>query len=69
MKILYKEIDNALTGEVVRLELSAEEYAGVEEQRLAATALKAAEAQTAIDKAAILAKLGLTADEAKLLLS
>lgn len=68
MEILYKEIDNALTGEVVRLELSAEEYAEVEEQRLAATALKAAEAQAATDKAALLAKLGITADEAELLL-
>ena len=69
MEILYKEIDNALTGEVVRLELSAKEYAEVEEQRLEATALKAAEAQTAIDKAALLAKLGMSESNLKTLLS
>ena len=65
----YKEIHNALTGEVERLELTAEEYAELAERQAAQVARQAAEAQAATDKAALLAKLGITADEAKLLLS
>jgi len=65
----YKEIDNALTGEVERLELSAEEYAELAERQAAQKEREAAETQAVIDKAALLAKLGITADEAKLLLS
>ena len=65
----YKEIDNALTGEVERSELTAEEYAELAERQAAQVARQAAEAQAATDKAALLAKLGITADEAKLLLS
>ena len=69
MEKAYKEIDNALTGEVERLELTAEEYAELAERQAAQVARQAAEAQAATDKAALLAKLGITADEAKLLLS
>jgi len=43
--------------------------ADVEVAEAAAAAYKAAIAQAATDKAALLAKLGITADEAKLLLS
>ena len=69
MEKSYKEIDNALTGEVERLELTAEEYAELAERQAAQVARHAAEAQAAADKTALLAKLGITADEAKLLLS
>ena len=65
----YKEIDNALTGEVERSELTAEEYAELAERQAAQVARQAAEDQSATDKEALLAKLGITADEAKLLLS
>jgi hypothetical protein len=65
----YKEIDNALTGEVERSELTAKEYAELAERQAAQKAREDAETQAAIDKAALLAKLGITADEAKLLLS
>ena len=65
----YKEIDNALTGEVERSELTAEEYAELAERQAAQVARQAAETQAATDKEALLAKLGITADEAKLLLS
>ena len=68
MEKQYKEIDNAETGEVERLELTAEEYAELAERQAAQKAREDAETQAAIDKAALLAKLGLTADEFKTLL-
>jgi hypothetical protein len=63
------KIHNVETGEVIERELNAEELAQLAvdqakaEQELEAKAAKAAE------KAALLAKLGITEDEAKLLLS
>jgi hypothetical protein len=69
MEKQYKEIHNAVTGEVERLELTAEEYAELAERQAAQVARQAAEAQATTDKAALLAKMGITADEAKLLLS
>jgi len=68
MEKAYKEIDNALTGEVERLELTVEEYAELAERQAAQKEREAAEAQAVIDKAALLAKMGLTADELKTLL-
>ena len=49
--------------------LSVEELAQRDESIKQSAAAKAAAAQTATDKTALLAKLGISADEAKLLLS
>ena len=60
---------NATTGEEIEREMNAEELA-VYEADLLAHKTKQEETQNAeADKAALLAKLGITADEAKLLLS
>ena len=63
---------NCETGEVVERELTADELAQREADAKAAADLKAAEdadkAAKAVEKAALLAKLGITADEAALLL-
>jgi hypothetical protein len=69
MEKQYKSIHDAVTGEIERLELSAEEYAELAERQAAQKALEDADAQAVIDKAALLAKLGISVDEAKLLLS
>jgi hypothetical protein len=59
-------IHNVTTGEIETQEMTAEQIA----QRETDDATKnAAEAQKAADKAALLTKLGITDDEAKLLLS
>lgn len=60
---------NAETGEEVIREMNAEELAQWDKDMAEAEARKAAEEQKAADKAALLAKLGITEDEAKLLLS
>ena len=67
MEKQYKEIDDAITGKVERLELTAQEYAELAERQAAQVAFEAAEAQAATDKAALLERLGISADEAKLL--
>jgi len=68
----HKKIYNAETGEETFIELTAEEIkiAEAEEAALLAEVEKrnAAQAAKDADKAALLAKLGITADEAKLLL-
>jgi len=68
-----KIIVNCETGEVTELELTAEEVAQREADAAAYAADKAAEEQAAADKAtakaALLTKLGITADEAALLLA
>ena len=68
-----KIIVDCTTGEVQEVELTAEEIAQREADRIAFEAEQAAKeaeaAKAAADKAALLAKLGITADEAKLLLS
>lgn len=68
-----KIVVNCETGEVQEIELTAEEIAQREADRLAFEAKKAAQeaeaAAKAEAKAALLAKLGITEDEAKLLLS
>jgi len=68
-----KRIINVETGEVIDRELNAEEIAQQEIDEanyLAAKAISDAEAQAKADaKAALLARLGITAEEATLLLS
>lgn len=51
------------------LEFTAEEYAQAQLDKLEADAAVQAAEKAAADKVALLAKLGITADEAKLLLS
>ena len=62
-------IHNSETGEIIDREMTAEEMAIVEAQKAKDDATQAAIAKAEADKAALLAKLGITADEAKLLLS
>ena len=59
---------NLETGEVTEIELTAEEIAELSALRAETEAKLAAEAQKATDKAALRVKLGITEDEAKLLL-
>jgi hypothetical protein len=63
---------NCATGETIERELTADELAQREADAVAAesdrVAQEAEAAQKAAEKAALLAKLGITADEAKLLL-
>ena len=59
-------IHNVETGEIETRDFTAEELAEAETQKAAQSQ---AENQAAADKAALLAKLGITEDEAKLLLS
>jgi hypothetical protein len=62
-------IHNVETGEIQTREMNTQEFAQYQaDQELEATKA-AAEAAKAADKAALLAKLGITEDEAKLLLS
>lgn len=60
---------NATTGEEIEREMNAEELAVVAANELAENQRLAAEATKAAEKAALLERLGLTQDEAKLLLS
>ena len=60
---------NATTGEIIEREMNTEELAQRETQRAKAEAEAEVEAQKAAEKAALLTKLGITDDEAKLLLS
>ena len=62
-------IHNAETGEVITRDANAEELAQMQADKATNAAYEAAKAQQAADKAALLARLGLTEDEAKLLLS
>jgi hypothetical protein len=70
---MFRIEHNVETGEIVTIELTAKEIAELEKEdaiRLAEEAKrdKAAE-EVAVSKAAILDRLGITADEAKLLLA
>jgi pyridoxine 5'-phosphate synthase PdxJ len=74
MEKQYKQIDNAITGESERVELTAEEYAELEQRQKDATEAEAmqseAQAKAEADKAtaqAKLAALGLTTDDLKAL--
>jgi hypothetical protein len=70
MKITEKEF-NATTGEttITEREMTAQELAEFNAEIAAEAARQAAEAQKAAEKSALLTKLGITDDEAKLLLS
>ena len=62
-------IHNSATGEIIDREMNAEELEIAEASKATGDALLAAKAKAEADKAALLAKLGITADEARLLLS
>ena len=62
-------IHNAETGEVIEREMNATELAQLEADKADAVLVREALAQKAAEKSALLAKLGITEDEAKLLLS
>ena len=62
-------IHNAETGEITTREMNAEELANYEADQAIESARLEAEATKAADKSALLNRLGITADEAKLLLS
>jgi len=62
-------IHNVETGEIIVQPMNADEIAIVENDRLETEAMLAEKAQKAIDKAALLERLGITDREAALLLS
>lgn len=64
-----KLIHNIETGEIIEREFNAAELAQWELDKAQTMATQSAEAAKAAEKAALLAKLGITADEAALLLS
>ena len=63
------KIHNVDTNEVIEREMSAEELAQRKADQAAVAAEATAKAEAAATKAALLAKLGITEEEAKLLLS
>ena len=69
MTKLFKTIHNVETGEITQVELTAEDLAVKAVDEAEVEIKKAKQIQAEADKAALLAKLGITADEAKLLLS
>jgi len=68
-KMLKKKTVDALTGEEIIEDLTAEEIAIVEAAQAEAEIKNQAHVQKEAEKAAVLAKLGLTAEEAAALLS
>ena len=62
-------IHNVETDEIIEREMTSEEFKIYEIEQQAEADRKVAQAKAVTDKAALLAKLGITADEAKLLLS
>jgi hypothetical protein len=60
---------NTTTGEILERQATTQELAQQKIDQAEAKAEAEAEAKAAADKAALLAKLGITADEAKLLFS
>ena len=62
------KIHNAETGEIIEREMNAEELKQWNKDKANADAELAKIAKAETDKAALLVKLGITADEAKLLL-
>ena len=62
-------IHNAETGERIEREMNAKELAQLEIDKANSAIQAEAKAKAEADKAALLARLGLTEDEAKLLLS
>ena len=63
------KIHNAQTNEVIEREMNAEEFAQWESDQAKAAVEAQAKAQATAAKAALLDKLGITEEEAKLLLS
>lgn len=63
------KIHNTETGEIIEREMNAEELAQWETSQAEIAAEAAAKAEAAAAKAALLNKLGITEEEAKLLLS
>jgi phosphopantetheinyl transferase (holo-ACP synthase) len=61
-------IHNAVTGEIIEREMTSDELAQFEKDKIEDATRAAEQAAKDADKAALLAKLGITADEAKLLL-
>ena len=61
-------IHNLETGEIITRDANAEEIAQIETDKVANAAYETAKAQQAADKAALLARLGLTEDELKTIL-
>lgn len=66
--MLMTKIHNLETGEVIEREMNAEEFAQWEADKAAQEARDKADAAKADEKAALLKRLGITEDEAKLLL-
>jgi uncharacterized membrane protein YqiK len=62
-------IHNVETDEIIEREMTSEEFKIYEIEQQAEADRKSAKTQAEADKAALLAKLGITADEAKLLFS
>jgi hypothetical protein len=69
MSDIFKISHDLETGEVTEIKLTAKEITEAAKQDQEAIARAEAEATKAAEKAALLAKLGITDDEAKLLLS
>ena len=63
------KIVNATTGEEIEREMNAEEFAQYEIDQARSEAVRAEEAAQAAAKAALLERLGITAEEAALLLA
>ena len=61
-------IHDLITDEVIDREMNDAEFAQYEADKAASVAYEAAKAQQAADKAALLARLGLTEDELKTIL-
>lgn len=61
-------IHNAATGEIIDREMNPDELAQAAKDKEAAEAKAAAEAEAAVKRQELLDRLGITADEAKLLL-
>lgn len=66
LTIKYHDVE---TGAEIQREMNAQELAERQIRQVADAELVAAQTQKASDKAALLAKLGITEDEARLLLS
>jgi hypothetical protein len=62
------KIHNVETGEIIEREMNAEELAQLEADKAKAEAEAQAKAEAAVAKAALLSKLGITEEEARLLL-
>ena len=62
-------IHNIETGEIIEREMNTDELAERQTRQAANAKLETTEATKAAEKAALLSKLGITEDEAKLLLS